>query len=351
MKKTRKLLVCLGVLLGSVMLLVFGVVIGNQFSGKYENLNEADQFVLGELAEYCKKTKTDDIWMNFALGNKPIVAMKDSFGAAYLINPEKEIHSIFVKKIEMPSELPLNVYRISSVAPQLFQFRLDGNFNTTEKVYRLYGNDVFYTKYNEEEGINKPFASTHYITFLTHEAFHYYMQQPWADGSTYSTDQMSQTDMELLYKEYDVLTKIQTAVVENVTDKNIFLEYAKEYVKIASERLEENPEYMKEEMERETTEGTATYVGIKASKLVGYDFGVMYFDNIKDVPLSDLKVTVESGSYDKRQLADRIPYETGALLCILMDKIEIPDWQERLNAQTKENQITLYSIIQEFVQV
>lgn len=46
---------------------------------------------------------------------------------------------------------------------------------------------------------------------------------------------------------------------------------------------------------------------------------------------------------------DRIPYETGALLCLRMDELNIPDWQQKLNNQTSENPVTLYSIIDDFI--
>ena len=49
-----------------------------------------------------------------------------------------------------------------------------------------------------------------------------------------------------------------------------------------------NEDYVQKEMSAETMEGTATYAGIQASRRVGYDFGVMYFSNRKDVPFSEI---------------------------------------------------------------
>lgn len=57
-----------------------------------------------------------------------------------------------------------------------------------------------------------------------------------------------------------------------------------------------------------------SYVGIKASAIVGYDCGVMYFDNVKNVPFSEIEPNVEAGHCAKSGLADRIPYEMGGLL-------------------------------------
>lgn len=348
-KRYKKVKIVVINILVFVAIIMFSTVIWNQFYARYEELNETDRQILNELDQYCKNTKIKDIWKEFELGDKTILAMEDFFGSAYIINPTNKIHSIFAKEIKMPAESQIEVYRIVPIAPQLLQFKFDGNFNEIGKQYRIYGNDVYYTKYNEIDSVNKQFASTHYITFLNHEAFHYYMQKHWANGNIYSTDDMSKEDQELLYEEYEILGKIQKELLNKNKKQEIFLKYTREYVSIVEERLKNNPVYVKQEMDRETAEGTSTYVGIKASELVGYDYGVMYFDNVKDVPFSDLRRTVESGQFDIRYLADRIPYETGALLCFLMDQLEIPDWQEQLNGQTKQKQITLYSIIRNYV--
>ena len=87
--------------------------------------------------------------------------------------------------------------------------------------------------------------------------------------------------------------------------------------------MQKNPEYVKKETERETIEGTATYVGFRPS---------------------------EGGTYGIANLADRIPYETGALLCQLIEQLEIPNWQAEMNRQTAENPVTLYSVIEKFVE-
>ncbi len=349
-KKNKQLKRWIGIIFGILLAVFCVIVIGNRFRAEYNDLNKTDQFILKELDAYCRQTKESDVWQGFQLGDKAVAALGDSFGSIYLINPQKEVRSPFAKKIKMPDGYAIEVYRIAAVNPQLLQFRLDGNFNSLEEKYRLCGNDVYYTKYKKEDAVDRTFSSSHYITFLTHEAFHYYMQAGWAEGSVYSVDAMSKEDQELLYQEYDVLTKIQEALLGEKKEKEEFLAYAKEYVDIVEKRMKKNPKYVEQELDRETIEGTATYVGIKASKLTGYDFGIMYFDNVKDVPFSDLKRTVEAGAYGKNELAERIPYETGALLCMLMDEIEIPDWQLQLNEQTKENQITLFSIIQRFVE-
>lgn len=336
-------------ILGILVSIVVIMVVINKVNSSYDNLNATDQLVLKEINEYNSKTKSDDIWEGFELRNKTILALKDSFGEAYLINPQNKVSSIFTKQIKMPEDYEINVYRVSSLDPQLIKFRTNGNFNTIGENYNFHKNNVYYTKYDDSDSVDRKFSSKHYITFLSHESFHYYMQNEWAKGEGYSVDNLSKNDTDLLYQEYDVLRKIQSALLNDEKNKDVYKKYTKEYNKIVKKRIESNAEYMKKELDRETTEGTATYIGIKASELVVYDFGVMYFDNVKNIPFSDLKRAIDSDAFDKQNLASRIPYETGALLCLLMEKMEIPDWQDKLNNQTKDNQINLHSIIDDYL--
>lgn len=349
MKKThKKRKITITVLIVLVFAAFAAAVIPNQLGARYEALSASDQMILKEFDTYCQSGQTPDIWPGFGLEQKTILTMGGSFGSAYLINPSGEISNIFAKKIQMPEDFKIAVYRISPLAPQLLSFRIDGNFNTIGETYSCFGNPVYYVKYDKEEAVSSPYSSNHFITFLNHEAFHYYMQNQWMRGSTFSAEGLSEEDLALLYEEYQVLTKIQEALLEQVSDQNLWREYATEYVSSIQKRIQQNPSYVKKELERETVEGTATYVGIKASKIADYDYGVMYFDNIKDVPFSDLQRVVESGLYEKQKLADRIPYETGALLCLLMDELKIPNWQETLNSQTIAEPVTLYDIIQSY---
>ena len=188
--------------------------------------------------------------------------------------------------------------------------------------------------------MSKPYTASHFITFLSHEAFHYYMQDGWPAGSTYSMEELSADGRELLYQEYEVLADLQNALLAGRTDRSALLAYTQQYLDIVAQRIQRDPAFLEQELARETT-----YVGIRASQLTGYDFGVMYFDNVKDVPFSDLRNTVESGRLDAQVLANRIPYETGALLCLLLDRLEVPDWQAELNRQTPEQPVTLYDVL------
>ena len=152
-----------------------------------------------------------------------------------------------------------------------------------------------------------------------------------------------------LEDEYHILNSMQSQLISENSDKNTLEQAARDYVDIMDKRLAANNEYVQQELEIETDEGTANYVGIQAYRRVGYDFGVMYFTNQKNVPFDDIITQYQAGNIDKSSLANRVPYETVALLCLVMDEIGVDDWQDSLNSQTKDNYVTLYSILKEWV--
>lgn len=113
------------------------------------------------------------------------------------------------------------------------------------------------------------------------------------------------------------------------------------------ERFEKtDKEKIRAELFEETMEGSANYVSIKASKIIDYDYGILYFDNTKDVDFKEIVPTIKNGAVDQSIIGDRIVYESGALLCEYLDAIGAKNWQEELNAKGKKD-TTLYSIIKE----
>ena len=115
---------------------------------------------------------------------------------------------------------------------------------------------------------------------------------------------------------------MQSQLILENPDKNAHEQAVRDDVDIMYKRLAANNEYVQQELEIETDEGTATYVGIQQ---------------------------YQAGNIDKSYLANRVPSETGALLCLVMDEIGVDDWQDSLNSQTKDNYVTLYSILKEWV--
>ena len=338
-----KILFCL---LGALLLLLLIAVGGNLLSADYGDLSKADKSVLAELNALCSaQGENDPLWEDFPLGEKPILAINSGWGYGYLVNPAEAPRSIFAKKLRMPENSSLCVYRLSPLTPQLLSLRFSvGNFNTIGKTYRVLGSDVYFTKYSKKKSLEPRYSSAHYLTFLAHEAFHYYMQNDWAGGGR-SLEELSDNDIELLAREYDVLALIQGELAKESPDPSLLKQYGQEYLALMEQRLNANPGYVNAELSMETAEGTAQYVGVRASRLAGYDYGILYFDNTKDVSFADVIPALKAGGIEKSFLSSRMPYETGALLCELLDALQVDGWQEKLNQQTLSSPVTLYALL------
>ena len=214
-KKKRPVLFILIGVVTALLVIAMILLISNKLSTDYSDLNETDQQIISELDAVCKADAEKAIWIDYDLFDKPILAINGTLGQAYLIDPDVEINSFFAQKITMPEDSSLQVYRLSFFTPQLMAIRFTpGNFNTIGKTYSVLGNNVYYTKYSKKESIEPQYSSEHYITFLTHEAFHYYVQDDWADGGRFS-EELTESDIDLLSSEYDVLSKIQTELAKD----------------------------------------------------------------------------------------------------------------------------------------
>ena len=356
-KKGRGTRLGIKIIVGAVaVIFLISVVsaINNKTNSMYENLDDIDKMMLSEIDDYCQANETEPIWPDYDLHKKTVLAIKGRFGGAYIINPQKELKGIFVKKIDMPEDFSINVYRIAFAEPKLIKYRLNGNFNIFEKTYNLFGNEIYFTRYDDSSINGGPCSSQHYITFLSHEAFHYYTQKEWDAGGRFNTDVLTERDLNLLEEEYEILEDIQHELKNfNKPERNRLMDLAQKYVEIVEKRKAATPDYVNDELKAETSEGTANYVGIKASEIVGYDYGIMRYTedgaSAVDIPFDVIIPVIKEGKMSASTIASQWVYQTGALLCMLLDELDVPMWKERLNTQTVSEPITLYSLISEYV--
>lgn len=351
MKKKKIWIFILCILIGVPVLLGVGMLGKNKFfHTQYNQLSDTDKKMLAEYNEVYEAFQTQNLWKDFDLENKTILAVsKDNFNT-YLLNPRKVPHNIFSKKMDMPDDFKLqSVYRIAPIALQALQIRFDvaSNFNTIGEKLSVFDNEVYFIKYDTETSFEKGNQSSHFAPFLVHESFHYYMQNNWQPYNRPNT-RLNEEGMQLFEKQYELLDLISEGI-RSESSKETLLDYAKQYVDVVSKRLENNEQYVLSELAHETAEGSAQYLSIQAARVVGYDFGVMYFDNVTNVPFADVFKQIEAGNLSIEFLANRMPYETGAQLCLLFDALQIPDWQEKLNAQTLDHPIYLYDVLKDYV--
>ncbi|EME8120000.1 hypothetical protein [Enterococcus faecium] len=77
-------------------------------------------------------------------------------------------------------------------------------------------NEVFYLRYNKDRNIDDGnYDSYHFITFLSHEAFHNQVQPSWGNeglGGRFSTESLTDKDKRILAIRYDILQNIQEEI-------------------------------------------------------------------------------------------------------------------------------------------
>lgn len=219
---------------------------------------------------------------------------------------------------------------------------LGGNFTTIGHPKRVLGQDSYYVKFGEHS-FDVPNSSEHFITFLAHEAFHFYGQENWS----MDPGPLGQPDFALLAEELVLFNEIRAE-----TRPSHLRDLAHGLLAIEKRRPAADPEYVAAERWKATVEGTATYVRIKASEAVGYDFGPMYFDNTAHAPFSEIVPFYQSGQLDEGFLAGRMPYETGAQLALLLDALDpAKNWQYYLNGQSPNEKRTLIDALEHTLQV
>ncbi len=348
------------IILGSIFLLVAvilgGNIIRNQFSDSYEKLSDRDRLVLNELEQYFAAYKDTEIWYHYDLSKQPLLLVDGRGGHAYLVNPDQPVKNITAKKIEMAKDSSITVYRIAAMSPSLYHAYLLAQFSGWDETYRICGNEVFYFRYEEANYSELEDNSGHFITYLTHEAFHNLGQKTWADemtGSRFETDSLTEQDYDILEQQFEALYQMQMEMSEDAPDHEVLQQACQEYIQTSEQLKESNPQFFSDYIDEETFEGTANYIGIKSSEAAGYQFGVgsiAHYDenvSVSDYPLNEVIPYIRDGQMSASTLSSTWPYATGALLCEVLDELENETWQQQLSEQSEEAPVTLYDLIRE----
>ena len=302
------------------------------------DLSEWDQRALNDFKIANEADAKANFWKDYRLGDHPILLISKDSHYSYLIGPKKKPSSLFASPI---TGIDLDVYRVTRTYPGLWGVKLlGGNFNTIDKTTRILGNDVYYMKF-DSSNFTRQFLSEHLMNFLYHESFHYFKQNNWIGGGRFSAV-LTANGMKLLEERLKLFDQARDLVKEGEAGKAKLKEVAQKIVENQEKRRDSDPDYVDLESMMETTEGTATFMGIMASRAVGYDYGPMYFDNAKDVPFSDVIPFYKDKKLSEGFLRDRLPYETGAQLTLILQSLD-PEgaWQGYLDGQDKTEQRTL----------
>ncbi|EGO5077190.1 hypothetical protein H6229_002743 [Enterococcus faecalis] len=198
------------------------------------------------------------------------------------------------------------------------------------------------------KNIQKKRSNKHFVPFLVHESFHYYMQRDWKNASIHAQT-YSDKELNLLNKEYILLDKIKKELSNSTPNKENLIHLSQQYISIVEQRGHDfSLEKLIEEQMAETIEGTAQYVQIKAAKIINYDYDILYFLN-KTISFSEAIHDIKKQVVNQSIIGSDIVYSSGALLCKLLDFFEVSNWQETLNKQTLNDSVTLYSLLKNFI--
>lgn len=336
-------------LLGTGIVLIMGDAAINKFTATHEDdIASVDQRALHEVSVYAASERDDDTaWKNTSVTDHPILLMSKASGYSYLINPTSSASSLFSQHITIADNPgKLSVYRLSRLYPRLWLLKaLGGNFNTIGRNTSVLGDNVYYLKF-DDDNLDAPYSSEHLAAFLAHESFHYYGQREWSLSSRF-IGELNDTDYKLISQKMTILDEVRTALRADQPNQQQLQSLAQQLVDLERERAAVNPDYVPQEQWMETVEGTAQFMGISAAREVGYDYGVMYFDNTKDAPFADVVPFYQAGKLDENFLRDRLPYESGAQIALLAQALDpAGTWQDFLNAQTPEKSRTLIEALE-----
>ncbi|MBO6420081.1 hypothetical protein [Enterococcus gallinarum] len=328
--------------------------IKNQFGADYKDLSKSNQTILREIEAYYKTYKNELVWSGYDLSKHSFLAVNGRGGEAYLINPKKSVNNIFAKEIKMPSSSEVKVYRIAAMSPLLYKTYGLARFNSLSENIYICDNEVFYLRYEKAENVNDDdYNSNRFITFLAHEAFHNQVQKSWGNedvGGRFSTESLTDKDKKILATRYDILQSIQEEIWKESPNLSVLKEKIKKYITESEKLKKSNLSYFKDETTAETFEGTATYIGAKASEAANYKYNVTsYIDSagqsIEHFPFDVIMPAIESGKMDVSAISTDWVYSSGGLWCEVLDKLGNTTWQTQLNNQTTENPVTLYDIL------
>lgn len=348
MKKSKRTILVIA--LAAVVACFSIPCIANQITpSNYDDLNSTDRAMLNEVSLLSQSESKNELWPGYHVVGEGLFALKSTGEGGYLINPSKTPNSFFAKRVSMPEESGVEVYRVAGFSPDMFQFFVPSNFNSLDQRCSVLGSSVYFLRYNNDS-FNKEYDSGHFSTMLAHERFHYEMQNNWKGTSRPDTEVLTSSDLNLLSSQYYVLDGFADLHDSGEANKEELTRLVSEYIAITEQRKAANPEYLIQEQQAETIEGTATYVGVKASKAVGYPFDIMKTSKDGEEAAASFSMAsslIANGSLPSSTIGTDFVYQSGALLCWVLDALEVSNWQERLNAQTAENPITLYDLLKE----
>lgn len=195
-----------------------------------------------------------------------------------------------------------------------------------------------------------PMGSTLFrrVSFYTHEAFHSYQRQgshPWVSTPGDSIMGLSpvaflrdsgivrdETFRAALRREDELLRRI---VAEQ--DRSTLRDVLQRYLAVRTERLRGRPDVLAIERRYERREGTAVYVGCRAAAIAVRDP-----DAVSACVMRDLGE--ENPANPALQFLRWRPYSVGAVLSLVLDRLEVASWKAAVAAGEQLDQLVTLAV-------
>ena len=334
-KKSRRLPIVLLVILVLLLLVFLLGIVKNQGGSRLEDLSATDQAILTEYNTLYASLLQEDIWTGYALEDKTILAMPGSWGGGYLINPTQPVSGLFAKEIALPEDWDITVYRVAAVTPGLMAFRFEGSLNTIGKDYGpLWQPGVLC---EVRRGLRHGALVQPALCLLPqHEAFHYYMQEGWPEGSRFSTEGLTDGDIALLEEEYDILCQVQAQLLSDHPDQTALEEAARPMWPSWTAAWPPTPTMSSRSWTWRPWRARPPMWASRPPAGWGMTLASCTSPTRRTCPWTRSSPSTRRGTWTRASWPTGLPYETGGLLCLLMDALAIPDWQAALNSQTPE---------------
>ena len=349
-----------------IVAVVAVIFLGNMAMNKlvhtsYSDLNSRDQEMLSQLNSlYSATAGNNEMWQGYDLNKSPIVFVakgdhlnfKDESinlirGTAYAVNVKGLENKAYAQKITMPKGYRLqNVYRLSAVTPGILKtWSPLGNFSSISDNMSLgTSKHVFYFKYNKKVLNNAAKTDYYLLPLLSHEFFHYDMQQNWSTDEPVSYEEESAQWYSLLGLRYKVMDRLLAGATHGTftsTDENI-----SDYVRVTAALKAASPKMFRKLMNIETAEGTAQYMSTLASRVAKSPDYTFISDGRSDKTNFSWCFSYMSTHIDRVADIRWLCYDVGAGICFTLNDAEgSTDWQKALNSReykTLNDAVTAY---------
>lgn len=339
-----------------IVILLFSFIGGNIlfnkfYKIKYKSMDTVDKEMFDDLSNIYKEFENNknDIWNGFNFEKEPLIVIRtfNDKGIirkySYAINVDGIDNSIFAKKINMPESIKLpEVYRLSSLYPNLITTMLPDNFGTIE-IDKI--NTIYFKYYSEM--ITNPKSNHDFSSFLLHESFHICKQKEWTydkdnDGSIVLDFPNNKENYALMGIEFLLLDKCL-----ETDNKDDIEKYLKDLITIRTYRYDKWPQ-LKTISNIEAIEGTATYLPEKINSLMN---GELINNNEEKIKYSDaLKYLSNLNKISMITFEKSIYYNTGSSLGFIMDELGI-DWKYNIEDSKDKDGETQYEILKSYFNI